>query len=424
MTNVVLDTIRTETEAKENIDNESSISIEMSPTIQKKEDIIRKISFPIYKEACSKWFSLIFPSFLWPHRPVHLDETNQEGDTPLIIAAAQGQEEVVKALLEKGVDLNIANRSGYTAMHKAVSSFRNEIMSSLLDSGASVNSIVENGHTLLHTAVAKNFREAIVAIISSLDDIKKGKLLATKSKDDKEESALQLAVRLGDQYEGIVEHLIEHDKTWMSSKEEVIKTVYPAVAGGHKNIMVLIITKLENESLDWTHYNGDCLIKAVEENNRTAVRNIYGKNFKDLPGVSDSDKEEALSKAKELLDNHIKTNNKMESKKVTDIIDKLKSSLSNNEPVDMKEEEPESCREFRRSRSKRFTVEEATGATAAAAEAAATAKNVRKKKNEYADFVKFFKSKSHKETIKDIDSDLSIFLKFHEEFQQLKMKHP
>lgn len=131
-----------------------------------------------------------------------------------------------------------------------------------------------------------------------------------------------------------------------------------------------------------------------------------------------------MSKAKEFLENYIKNNNEIESKKVRDIIDKLKSSLGNNEAIKMKEEEPESCREFSRSMSKRFTVEEATGATAAAAEAAATAKNVRKKKNEYVNFVKAFKSKSSKENMKDIYIDLSIFLKFHEEFQQLKVKHP
>ena len=219
--------------------------------------------------------------------------TNKKGNTALINAATKGHKEIVSELLNEKVDLNIANKSGYTALHKAVANKHVEIMSLLLEQESMCESVVENGHTLFHTAAQRNFPDAIDLLLKG---ITKEEYLTKKSKDKNEETALQLAVRLGDEYKDNVEHLIEHDKSWKSSKDEIIKTIYPALAGGsHKKVLTDLIGKFEQ--WNWADYNKALLFKAIEDNNRTAVGNIY----KLVPALSKADGKEAMDKAVESL---------------------------------------------------------------------------------------------------------------------------
>jgi len=205
-------------------------------------------------------------------------------------------------LLIETVNLNIEN-NGYTALHKAVACKKLKVVKQLLGKGALQKNTVENGHTPLHTAVQQRFL--------LVENKKDEPVLTKKSKDDKKETAFQLAVRFGEKNKEIVEFLAEHDRSWTIHKAEIMKTVYPAVAGGHKNILNVLITK---GNLDWNEYSGACLLNAVEKNKKTAVNNLYGKiaGHHSLP--SDSDREEALSIERK-MDRHLKKMGKKKSQK-------------------------------------------------------------------------------------------------------------
>jgi len=83
-----------------------------------------------------------------------LNEKDDYGSTPLIIAATFGKTEVAKALIEAGADLNLTNNDGGTALHAAAFLCRPEIVRSLLEKGADRNMKDGFGNTPLEAVSA------------------------------------------------------------------------------------------------------------------------------------------------------------------------------------------------------------------------------------------------------------------------------
>jgi ankyrin repeat protein len=75
---------------------------------------------------------------------------NARGDSLLIVAAYQGQTEVVKLLLQqKGIDLDLDNRMGWTALAGAAFQGNLALVRLLLDAGAKVDAAGSSGQTPL-----------------------------------------------------------------------------------------------------------------------------------------------------------------------------------------------------------------------------------------------------------------------------------
>ena len=68
-----------------------------------------------------------------------LDEKDQYGSTPLIIAVTFGKTEVAGTLIGAGADINCRNNEGSTPLHIAAFFCRTEIVKILLDNGADKN---------------------------------------------------------------------------------------------------------------------------------------------------------------------------------------------------------------------------------------------------------------------------------------------
>ncbi len=64
-----------------------------------------------------------------------LNEKDQWGSTPLIIATTFGKTEIAKALIENGADMTIGNNEGSAPLHIAALLCRTEIVKALLDKG-------------------------------------------------------------------------------------------------------------------------------------------------------------------------------------------------------------------------------------------------------------------------------------------------
>ena len=80
-----------------------------------------------------------------------LNEKDQFGSTPLIIAATFGKTEVALALIEAGADLNTKNNDGSTPLLTAAFLCRTEIVEALLEKGADKTLRNSAGKTALET---------------------------------------------------------------------------------------------------------------------------------------------------------------------------------------------------------------------------------------------------------------------------------
>lgn len=72
--------------------------------------------------------------------------------TPLITAAALGEPDAAKILIEAGADINRKNLDGSTPLHVAIVFGKNKVAKLLIDSGADVNIKNFEGSTPLHIA--------------------------------------------------------------------------------------------------------------------------------------------------------------------------------------------------------------------------------------------------------------------------------
>ena len=84
---------------------------------------------------------------------VDINIINNCGDTALMLAAYNGHLEIVKVLINNGVDMNIINKYGNTTLMWAACRGTLNIVKILLNHDADVNIINKGGHTALMYAV-------------------------------------------------------------------------------------------------------------------------------------------------------------------------------------------------------------------------------------------------------------------------------
>ena len=83
----------------------------------------------------------------WPKTDVNL--LNAKDESPLMLAALEGQQELVEKLIKRGADVN---KTGWTPLHYAASSGQLTIISLLLENSAYIDAESPNGTTPLMMA--------------------------------------------------------------------------------------------------------------------------------------------------------------------------------------------------------------------------------------------------------------------------------
>lgn len=104
---------------------------------------------------------------------------NENGNTPLHIAALNGQVDVVKFLVGKEANINEPNKLGITPLYQAVKNGYSIIAELLIINGAQLNTQNAKGSTLLHIATFNDNEEMVKLLIS------KGVNVNKKNKNDK-----------------------------------------------------------------------------------------------------------------------------------------------------------------------------------------------------------------------------------------------
>uniref|UniRef100_A0A3B3I3E4 Ankyrin repeat and sterile alpha motif domain containing 6 n=1 Tax=Oryzias latipes TaxID=8090 RepID=A0A3B3I3E4_ORYLA len=89
--------------------------------------------------------------------PAQVNSSNQEGATPLMIAAVSGQLEVVQLMVEKNADIDKQDGvHGWTALMQATYHGNKEVVKYLLSQGADVNLRAKNGYTAFDLVMLLN----------------------------------------------------------------------------------------------------------------------------------------------------------------------------------------------------------------------------------------------------------------------------
>ena len=96
---------------------------------------------------------------------VELRSANSMKNTPLHAAVAGGRHNVVKVLLQNGVDVNAAQHGGWTPLQGAANSGDAVLVELLLTNGADQDAVSENGSTALSLATAGN-HTAVIALLN------------------------------------------------------------------------------------------------------------------------------------------------------------------------------------------------------------------------------------------------------------------
>ncbi|WP_353289192.1 ankyrin repeat domain-containing protein [Wolbachia endosymbiont (group A) of Paraperithous gnathaulax] len=127
----------------------------------------------------------------------------------LHIAARKGYLEIVKALLDKGTDINATNYDGDTALNEAAGCGRLEVVQFLLDKGASFEARNEEGCTALHIACEVGCLGIVKALLEKGSDVN---VVSEKNGD----TPLHESARMN--CYNIVEYLVEEEKATIDVK--------------------------------------------------------------------------------------------------------------------------------------------------------------------------------------------------------------
>ena len=115
-----------------------------------------------------------------------INARNDNGSTPLHLAAEDGSLEVVRVLLEHGANVGVQDNEGRTPLYVAAAGYeRVEVVRMLLEHGANVGAKDNRGRTPLHAAAAGN-RGGVVRVL-----LEHGAVVAAE--DNKGRTAFQLA---------------------------------------------------------------------------------------------------------------------------------------------------------------------------------------------------------------------------------------
>lgn len=100
-----------------------------------------------------------------------VNETNESGATALMWAAGRGDNEIVEVLLAKGADVNAKTRVGLTALLFASNQGHTQTVKVLLNAGADVNAGAEEGHTALLAAALTGHTEIVKLLLNAGADV-------------------------------------------------------------------------------------------------------------------------------------------------------------------------------------------------------------------------------------------------------------
>jgi ankyrin repeat protein len=202
------------------------------------------------------------------NKDVDINAKTKDGYTVLMAAAAGGHPEVLTMLLNKGADVNAKDDNGWTALMTAARTHSSEALKVLLDDGANVNARDDNGWTALMTAAMTAARTGSLQSVELLLD--KGADVNARTKRGL--TALMTAANKATYtHESVVELLIERGAD-VNAKDDEGKTALMSAArakGDHVDLVKLLIEK--GADVNSKSSGGDTALKVAKKEGQTQI---------------------------------------------------------------------------------------------------------------------------------------------------------
>ena len=185
---------------------------------------------------------------------INLNDSNSQGQTPLMIAAKKEYNDIMELLVKNGANVNLTDDSGKTAIYYAVANNKLRSMEFLLKNGVDLHKSYENKKSLLMLAIENHYDKIVSELLKQKIDI--------KSKDENLNSAIFYAAKV--------------------KNKELVSTLLKLGESVNTTNMLgesLLINSIKNDNYDLSNYfidNGVNLFK-VDKENKTALSYILEK---------------------------------------------------------------------------------------------------------------------------------------------------
>lgn len=95
---------------------------------------------------------------------IHVDASDDDGETALMEASEKGWVQVVHELLKQGAAVNRVDEDGRTALMYAANKGQTEVVKALIAAGANINARDEDGETALQIAENENHTDTAAVL--------------------------------------------------------------------------------------------------------------------------------------------------------------------------------------------------------------------------------------------------------------------
>lgn len=118
--------------------------------------------YPLHA-ACSNGAEKVVKALI--DKNVDIDLKDEYFGTPLVVASSSGNEKMVKLLLQQGANINARGYKDTSALHEAVSWHHKHIVQLLLEHGADINARDDDGKTPLWITVAIGDPDGLIPLL-------------------------------------------------------------------------------------------------------------------------------------------------------------------------------------------------------------------------------------------------------------------
>ncbi|KAL1988820.1 hypothetical protein VTN96DRAFT_7704 [Rasamsonia emersonii] len=215
----------------------------LSSAVQAKETKQSRFTYVGYSQNFSKGIKTLGAAALFGLKNVtevlinggfSVEEKDDKERTPLILAAKEGHDGIVKLLLDHSeADAKATDEDGWTALHSAVTGGHDKVVDVLLESISKIdiNARDSSGFTALHQAAMQGNKEMVEKLLNKQAD--------PKIKDNHGWTPLDSAVPAG--YESIVQLLLAHGADVNSRDEEGWTALHWAAPQNHIGTVQLLL---------------------------------------------------------------------------------------------------------------------------------------------------------------------------------------